>query len=307
MESNIGRTVLAVLAAATLAGCGGSSGGNGTMTLALSDAPVDGASQIVVEFTGITVKPKNGAPMDINYQQPVSQDLLALNAGNTHLLLDHQALPAGEYEWIRLNVNAQCDNVQDSYVMDNTGQVELVVPSSQNSGLKLVSGFTILRGGDESFVIDWNASMGLVAPNGQQCYKLKPALRITDMAEFGTITGTVNAALLTDGCTSDPNTGAGNAVYIFAGHGVTPDDIDGIDPEPLTTANVRLNDLSGNYEYSATFMPVGPYTVAFTCQAADDTVPDPNDPQLNADDPILFTGGVHDADVTNGQTTTVDF
>jgi hypothetical protein len=64
--------------------------------------------------------------------------------------------------------------------------------------------------------------------------------------------------------------------------------------------------MSGNYEYKATFLPVGPYTIAFTCQAADDVVPDPDNPQLDADDAIQFTAGV-DADVTNGQVTTVNF
>lgn len=297
-----------VFGISVLVACGGGdSGGSGTMTLALTDAPVDGASQIVVEFTGVTVKPKMGSAIDFNFPQPVSQDLLALATGNTHLLLDQQQLPAGDYEWIRLNVNASCDSVDDSYVVTSTGQHELNVPSSQNTGLKLVSGFTVLQGGAVSFVIDWNARAGLVAPNGQQCYKLKPALRITDMAQYGTISGTVDAALLTaQGCTSDLNTGAGNAVYVYGGHGVLPDDIDGIDPEPLTTADVRLNDQSGHYEYSATFLPVGPYTVAFTCQAQDDNPPDPDNPQLNADDPIEFTAG-HDVDVMNGETAVVDF
>ncbi len=39
-----------------IAACGGSSAGMGTgqMTLAVGDAPVDGAQKVVVEFTGVT-------------------------------------------------------------------------------------------------------------------------------------------------------------------------------------------------------------------------------------------------------------
>jgi hypothetical protein len=153
------------------------------------------------------------------------------------------------------------------------------ISTSRNSGLKLVSGFTVVAGCEASFVIDWNLREGLVQAPGQDGYKLQPALRITDLQEYGTIAGTVATALVTaEGCTSDPNTGEGNSVYVFSGAGVTPDDFDGTAPEPLATAEVRLDIGSGNYEYMATFLAPGDYTVAFTCMAGDDAVPDANPP-----------------------------
>lgn len=284
------------------------SGGTGTLSLGLTDAAVDGVSKVRVEFTGITVKPKDGQAIDFEFDTPLSVDLLSLDENNVETLLNDEEVPAGEYSWIRLNVNAEFDGVMDSYVEeDGGGQVELWVPSGGNSGLKLVSGFTVLAGSEARFIIDWNLRMGLVAPYGQPGYKLQPALRITDMAQYGTIEGTVDTSLLSDtACTADPNTGDGNVVYIFSGNGVVPDDIDGVDPEPLATADVSLDFVSGNYEYRAAFLPAGPYTVAFTCQGTDDNVPDPLDPDFDVDDAISFTAGV-DASVTDGQTTTVDF
>ena len=306
-----GRVLVGVtLSAALLAGCGGGSGGGGTgaLSLAVTDGPVDGVDEVVVEFTGVTLKPRGGSAFDVTFDAPLSIDLKSLHSGNSELLLDGEVVPAGAYEWIRLDVNAEFDNVLDSYVTEEGGgQVELRVPSGENSGLKLVSGFTVVAGGETGFVIDWNLREGLVEAPGQPGYKLQPALRITDMQEYGTIAGTVATSLVTaEACTSDPNTGEGNVVYVYAGNGVAPDDIDGVDPEPLATADVRLDLASGNHEYMATFLAPGPYTVAFTCMAGDDTVPDEELPGLDVDDPLVFTDGA-DAAVTAGATTTVNF
>ena len=109
-----------------------------------------------------------------------------------------------------------------------------------------------------------------------------------------------------EGCTSDPATGAGNAVYVFAGAGVTPDDIDGVAPEPLTIAEVQYDAESGRYGYAAPFLAPGSYTVAFTCQAASDAVPDVENPGADVDDPLAFSAGV-DATVVADEVTTVDF
>jgi hypothetical protein len=296
-----------------LAGCGGGGSGggagSGTLTVAITDAPVDEVTEVVVEFTGVSVKPKEGPPLEFTLASPRSIDLRSLTGDNSELLLDGVEVPAGEYNWLRLHVNAEIDGTLDSYVMrEDGGQFELRVPSGGSSGLQLVRGFTVLAGGDTAFVIDWNLRQGLVRPPGLGgSYLLQPALRIVDMAEYGAIAGTVDAALTADpACTSDPNTGAGNAVYVYSGAGIVPDDIDGNEPDPLTTAEVRYNGASGSWEYRASFLPVGSYTVAFTCQAADDRVPDPTAPGEDYSDLIDFTAG-QDAEVTVGQVTTIDF
>jgi hypothetical protein len=300
---------LASLSVLALAGCGGGGGSStGSMSLAITDAPVDGVDQVVVEFTGVTLKPQGGSAFDVVFDQLLSVDLKTLHSGNTEILLDGEIVPAGRYEWIRLAVNAEFDNVYDSYVIEEGGgQVELRVPSGANSGLKLVSGFTVVAGGESGFVIDWNLREGLVQAPGQQGYKLQPALRITDLQDYGAISGTVAAELVSGvSCTSEPNTGEGNAVYVFSGAGVAPDDIDGADPEPLTIADVRFDDVSDSYAYVVPFLAPGAYTVAFTCQAADDMIPDEDNPGADVDDAIVFTAGA-DATVVADQATTVNF
>ena len=301
------RRVLAGLAAALVTACGGSGGaGTGTLSVSVTDAPIDGVTEVRVEFDGVTLKPQNGAQLEFRFDDtPKSINLKELTDGKIALLLDEE-VPAGPYIWMKLDVNAEFDGIFDSFVIeDGGGQVELRIPPDR---LKLGNEFTVVQGGQTAFVIEWNLRMGLTDPVGQPGYKLQPSLRIIDMTEHGTIAGLVDPNLLPpvdSACTSDLNSGDGNVVYVFEGLDVLPDDIDGIVPDPLTTADVRLND-DGNPAYSVPFLSPGDYTVAFTCQGVDDAVPDPENPELPVDDAIEFTDGIN-ATVLDGQTTIVDF
>jgi hypothetical protein len=332
------RLILTAIAACILSACGGGggSGGVGAMSVAVTDAPVDGVSEVWVEFYAITLKPANGdeecvpesEPPEIQpvetdeldtecteeqggqltytFDAPRTINLKALTDGRIELLLDED-VPAGRYNWMKLHVNAEFDGVYDSYVVEEGGgMLELRVPPDR---LKLGNHFTVTAGGDSGFVIDWNLRMGLTNPVGQPGYKLQPSLRITDMNEYGTIEGMVSAALLPPvnaDCTSNENTGAGNVVYIYTDADVVPDDVDSMDPDPLVTADVKLNVDSGKHEYRATFLSPGPYTVAFTCQGGDDVMPDAEQPDLPVDDQLVFTDGVNVV-VEDGATKTVDF
>ncbi|HEV2321601.1 MAG TPA: DUF4382 domain-containing protein, partial [Gammaproteobacteria bacterium] len=60
---NIYMLLSLALTAAVFAGCNGSSnpsGPTGTLNLAVSDTPVDGATSVVVTFTGVQIMPRGG-------------------------------------------------------------------------------------------------------------------------------------------------------------------------------------------------------------------------------------------------------
>jgi hypothetical protein len=117
------------------------------------------------------------------------------------------------------------------------------------------------------------------------------------MTQFGTLSGAVATPLVTAaGCANDLNLDIGNAVYIFAGAGMTPDDFDATDPEPIATTAVTQNQV-GDYVYKTLLSP-GTYTVAFTCQAMND-LPDTSEG-------IAFVQPT-DAVIADGQTVTVNF
>lgn len=301
-------TSTALGALLALGGCGGGSAssdsdlpGTGSLSLAITDAPVDNVQEVWVEFTGVSVKPASGPAIDFTFDQPVSVDLLTLTGENTTTLLNNAEVPAGDYEWILLRVNAEFDSVYDSYVVEDMGgMVELRVPSGSEQGLRLVSGFAVVAGGSASFVIDWDLLQALTAPVGQPGYYLRPALRITDMAQYGTIAGAVADLLVMDeSCANDLAEDRGNLVYVYQGSNVVPADISGGDMDPFATAKVAQDQTAaGAYTYAASFLPPGDYTVAFTCQGMNE------DPM--AEDGLLFVG-TRNATVVHDQETTVDF
>jgi hypothetical protein len=300
--------LLSVVAAA--AGCGGSDGGGpgtGTLSLQITDGAVETAEHVTIQFSGLELQAAGGGRTTLYYCQdpadptktilsqapcttppaPKKLDLLALSGGLAETLLDDFTLPAGHYVWIRLAVDTA--GARDSYIVVGGVEHELTIPSGDETGLKLNRGFNVPDGGSADFTVDFDLRKS-VHVTGTGEYLLRPTLRLADNTLVGAIAGTVNAALVPAGCTP--------AVYVFEGASVTPDDIDGTAPEPVTTATVKLDSGSGTYKYKAAFLEAGSYTVAYTCQAALD------DPAVN--DALTFSGTATVA-VAAKTTTTHDF
>ena len=287
--------------AACSGGGGGESNGTGQLSLGVTDAPVDDASSVVVQFSGVAFKRAGAEAERVQNLTPSPRqlDLLQYQGGHAVLLLDGVTLPAGDYQWIRLMVDSE-PGVRDSYVVLTGGQeCELRVPSSAESGLKLNRGFTLPADGSVALTIDFDLRKSVHAPPGQrgsagactQGYLLRPTLRIVNNAEVGAIAGNVDSSLVPEGCLPK--------VYIFSGSGVTPDDIEeasGTDADPLVVASVAVQNGSTAYPYRAAFLPPGPYTVAFTC----------GDDDATADDTLTFTG-TQNVTVQTNLISTADF
>src|SRR5690606_31643483 len=90
-------------------------------------------------------------------------------------------------------------------------------------------------------------------------YALQPKLRSIRTDAAGELEGIVSAACLS----ADASTTRA-AVYLFEGENVTPDDIDGQEPEPYATAAVVLDAIGFNYRLR--FIAPGTYTVALACE-----------------------------------------
>ena len=277
---------------------GGSGGETGVLNLSLTDAAVDDVKEVHIEFDGVTLKPESGGPIEILFDPPRSFELLSLQDGITAEFLPDTTVPAGPYNWIRLHVNAQFDSVYDSYAKFNDdSEVEVQVPSGSEHGLQLSGGITVLAGETVDLVIDWDLRKALTDPEGQPGLFVRPSLRVVDMSEYGTLEGTVDTSLVEDeSCTNDLVAGTGNAVYVYPGDVPDPADIQGTDSDPLVTASVTTD--GTGYKYSIAYMPVGDFTVAFTCQASDD-IPD-------ADDQIAFPVVVTGISIENGGTNVAD-
>ena len=312
------RLRLAALGAALglAAGCSGGGTDDGaqtaTLTLSMMDAPVDDVTEVHVEITAIWLKAAGDdePPFEVPLTAaPMTVDLLAHTDENAALLVDGATIEAGAYEWLAMDVSAAIDNVYDSYVKTDTGGMEeIFVPSSR---VRLVDGFEIGPNQAVQLLFDWDLRKGLVYPPGLAGFLLKPAFRVIDVTEYGVIAGTIAMGTVThvdNDCNADtpelaPDYDVGNAVYVYAGLGVDPYDIDGEDPEPVATVNAVLNSDKTAYEYRV-LLPPGDYTVAFTCQAANDLGDSTQTP--DTDPPFAFVAH-EDVPLAAETEATVDF
>lgn len=312
-------TFSALLAITSCGGGGGGGGGGsstGTLSLQVTDAAVDSAEHVYVQFSGLELQAAGGKRTALYYCQdpaditktivsdsacttnpaPKKIDLLAFNGGLADSLLGDYTLPSGHYSWIRLMVDT--DKAEDTYIVlsstsTSVTQYELTIPSGDQTGLKLNRGFDVPAGGSADFTVDFDLRKS-VHLTGTGEYILRPTLRLVDNAMAGSIAGTVDSLLVTDGCTP--------AVYVFEGSGTTPDDIDGTDADPVTTATVKLDSTDGQYKYKAAFLETGNYTIAYTCNAAAD-----NPAVDNTLDNTVSFGDTTTVMVTANTTTTHNF
>jgi hypothetical protein len=269
------------------------------MTLAVGDAPVDGAQAVVVVFTGVELVPNSGKPVDITFASPKTIDLLN-QSGTASAVLFSQPIPAGDYGQVRLMVTAD-GNPSNSYITLSDGTVHgLQVPSGSQTGLKLVTGFTVPSSGVVDYSIDFDLRQAITCPPGQApaCI-LKPVERLVDNTTVGNIQGQVSATLIA------ANAGCTPGVYLYSGTVTAPEDMNSTAPatdtnQPLAS-KVPVATSQPPYYYQFTFLPPGSYTVAFTCQAALDN-PDQADTAVKFTLTPVKTG----ITVVAKQTTTVD-
>jgi hypothetical protein len=237
--------------------------------------------------------------------------LSALQGELSVALVESEQVKAGVYTWIRLYVDEAL-----SYVMDSAGMHVLSCPScdSEQSGLKLNRSIVVPAGGEADFMIDINLAKSLNKDLSESNYKLRPTLRLVNLAETGTIAGSVLESLI-PGMISHTDTGC--KVYVYEGHGVIPDDYHDTD-NVLTSAKVLYDSASMTFEYAAAFLPTDsasdptPYTVALTCDFDDMEVDQNNVSSTPTADDVIFTDGTtdgmgQDVDLATDDTADVPF
>ena len=284
------RLPLALLITASLAACGTDSGSSGDsyadtgenslvggrdgLTLRLTDAPFDHAVRVDVWFTGVRVKQKDGDWIDIPTRDLKENmvGLASLQGTKSLELVSGFELPSGEYTEIRLLVDESKSQIETVNGANYTkgGVYDLEIPTGANPGLIVKENFVISENHGVDMVIDVDLRRSLEETNSPvKPYRMLPRLRAAFSSNFGHIRGKVDGSLLVAGSCSDMQADTYNAVYVFKGHDVTPDDISNrpIDPDPITTAKIAWDEATMSYVYEAGFLPAGNYTIALTCNA----------------------------------------
>lgn len=239
---------------------------SGSLDVNLTDTPVDSASAVVVDFTGIVLHNTNGKTVTIDFPSAKPIDLLRLQNGVVGALIQGESLPPGSYDWMQLNVLANKDTQGQSYLTSMTGaQYPLYIPSGSQTALKLLSPFTVTEGRTTQLIIEFDLRQSVTSTDGQN-YAFVPALRLENEASVGTITADIDLAAL-----ASQQLGAGARVsqcqgglFLFSGGSVMPENGGGaslVHFEPIPAGGLTGTQVS----LSVPYLSPGSYTLAATC------------------------------------------
>ena len=177
-----------------------SSGGSGTVTLNITDAPIDAENveNVVISITGLayhTTNPDEWVEAT-EFEGPKAFDLLSLTGGVTDMLGQFD-LPAGEISQLRFYLDApetgsSPPSNPGSYVKLAGSQelFPLFVPSGNASGFKATGAFDVPLNGVITLTADFDLRKS-VRKTGS-AYNLQPTIRIIADGQAGTIKGDVS-------------------------------------------------------------------------------------------------------------------
>ena len=180
--------------AAVLAACGGGGDGTslsqqGTLKLAMTDAPACGYDHVYVTVTRIRVHQSATAGTgDAGWSEllipPQRIDLLGLTNGVLQEL-GTLPLPAGNYQQVRLVLAENPANPTPAHPLANAlvpsgsaSEIALTTPSGQQSGFKLKANFDVTGGQVADMVLDFDACKSIVRAGNSGKYNLKPVVAV---------------------------------------------------------------------------------------------------------------------------------
>jgi hypothetical protein len=234
---------------------------------------------------------------------PVDIDMIRLQNGIHHVLMSDVELPGGEYDWMRIRVDASQSFMRDSGTGGHHG---FQMGPGARGGLEVHEQFHVGAGAHGDYMLEYDLRRGVRhSHNGMMGdrFELHNAMRLVRMDQTGGMSGVVDPSLVDVNHPDCDDSDGGNWMYVFPGDTEAPDDIadvesDGV-PGPLAADRVEMNPGTGDHEYYFGYLPEGTYRLAFTCSGEWDEPGDddyPSDPDGKFDfhhfsDPIEIVAG----------------
>jgi hypothetical protein len=269
---------------------------NGTVTLSVADAPIDGASEVTIRFTGVDLVDTSGSTHSFEFDQPVTPNFASSSVATP--MLTNVTVPAGDYSKITLHISAD-GNTTNSFVTYlstspiNSGQtLPMALLDTTTDAVDVLKTFQVTRLRNTALTADIDLRKSIQNPaNTGDPLVLDPQVRLVDNDEVGTLTGTVAASLVASGARCSPG-----AIYVYSPTTTTPGDEGGSTSQPFTSTTLPSGGSgSGFVSYTVGFLPPGTYTVALICN--------PEQDDLSTSD-TLDVFGRQDVSISAGLTTT---
>ena len=320
-------TMMPVFGLSLVAACGGGGGsaapatgsaelplpGTGSLTLALTDGPMQAVQELTVHVDALELHHADGRTMRLEpLGGPASIDVAALQNGQLHDLLDRAQVPAGHYRGVDIVIDPDRSHV------DFADGSQHPMTFAWADGIRVAAPFDVGPGAHAEYVIDFDLRQGLQMHHGAgghmgggmgDYYELHSATRMIDTSTAGGLVGAVDASLVNINNAACDSALGQNQAYLLPASATEPDDIAEVEtdgrPGPLVTDRVELHPGVGEYRYHFAFLAAGSYRVAFTCAGEWDESSD-NDYPSDPDGRFGFQAFSEPVDVIAGEVTVLD-
>jgi hypothetical protein len=234
---------------------------DGRITLSVTDAPIDEATEVIVQFSRVAFEREDGTREVVVLDQPRRIDLRSLTGGASEVLVAEQNLPAGRYRAVEFTVDGSSTTLESSVLLADGRRLSLFVPDASRSSLRVTADFVIAEQQRVDATVDFDLRRSLFIVDDTRA-ELRPQLRFVLDDEVGTARGQIAASLVTPPCSA--------AIYVYEGFDAEPDDVGGSGKQPLSSTIVDFTPSTGEYSYAVGFLKAGRYTLALTCEASAD-------------------------------------
>ena len=259
------------------------------LTLGFSDAALEDLAQVVIEVDSITFR-RSGSEdvvvdtftideLNLVAEDTFKIDLLSYRGRRQLLVIENLELDTGAYSEVLIHF---LDNdLNYSFVEESDNSLKLL--NSPVSGLSL-PGINLVSG-DQAFTVEFSLAQALQYQAASGTYLLATdGVRVEDNATAASLSGRVDSSLFdsVSPCDAKTDPKKGNRIYLYPGIGLEQGSIGdvytfdstNVIPDtavpPLAVAALAENTLTGGWDYAFGFLPAGDYTLAFSCNTADD-------------------------------------
>jgi len=183
-----------------IASCEKEDNSKGTLTLSITDAPIDMSTVVAVYLTinEIQYNKSGGSWMTFEeFEGPQKFNILELTEGEAALLGSFE-LEAGNYTQLRFILDSPTlgdgnPSNPGCYIEFEDGTEEaLFVPSGHESGWKGVGAFKVPSNGEVAITADFDARKSVMKQGANDFYILKPTIRLIVDEQSGQIAGGVS-------------------------------------------------------------------------------------------------------------------
>lgn len=289
------------------------------LTLGFSDEALEDLKQVVLEVDSITFGRSSAEDVVVDTFTITEKgltdadtfqiDLLDYQGRAQLLVIEGLELDPGSYNEVL--VTFLDGDVNSSYVQESDDTLKEI--TSPSGGLSLPG--VVLGEGTERFTVEFSLAQSLLYRSSTDDYLLSSTgIRVEDTTAAASITGRVATNLFDTEAPCDAKTDpeSGNRIYIYQGTGLsgpladvytntssTTIPADAI--APYAVASLIESGSTGTWNYVFGYLPSGSYTMAFSCDTADDHPVD-----YNGFTVPLPTGQLYELELSTGEQATCD-